>query len=114
MTIQRGEIWLAELSPTRGSEQAGKRPVLIFQNNSISRFTSTFLVIPFTTNLRRASLPTCVRLDQSEGGLTHDSVALCYQMRVLDKSRLKHRLGHIGDRKLEAIERCVLFTIGIV
>ena len=114
MTIQRGEIWLAELSPTRGSEQAGTRPVIIFQNNSISRFTTTFLVIPLTTNLRRASLPTCVRLDQSEGGLAHDSVALCHQLRVLVKSRLKHRLGHIDDARLQAIERCVLFTIGIV
>ena len=114
MTIQRGEIWLAELNPTRGSEQAGTRPVIIFQNTSISRFTTTFLVIPLTTNLRRASLPTCVRLNQSEGGLAQESVALCHQLRVLDKSRLKHRLGHIGGARLEALERCVLFTIGIV
>ena len=55
MTVKRGEIWLAELNPTRGSEQAGTRPVLILQNNSINRFTNTFLTIPFTTNLRRAS-----------------------------------------------------------
>ena len=114
MTIQRGEIWLAELSPTRGSEQAGTRPVIIFQNNSISRFTTTFLAVPLTTNLRRALLPTCVRLNQSEGGLAQESVALCHQLRVLDKSRLKHRLGHIGDPTLDAIERCVLFTIGII
>jgi mRNA interferase MazF len=114
MTIQRGEIWLAELGPTRGSEQAGTRPVIIFQNNSISRFTTTFLVIPLTTNLGRASLPTCVRLNQSEGGLAQESVALCHQLRVLDKSRLKHRLGQIGDARLQAIEGCVLFTVGIV
>lgn len=114
MTIQRGEIWLAELNPTRGSEQAGTRPVLIFQNNSISRFTSTFLVIPLTTNLRRASLPTCVRIDQTEGGLAEDSVALCHQLRVLDRSRLKRRLGSISERTLGAIEGCVLFTTGII
>ncbi len=68
MTMQRGEIWLAELNPTRGSEQAGTRPVLIFQNNSIGRFTNTFLAIPFTSNLRRGSLPTCVLLHKGEGG----------------------------------------------
>jgi len=55
MIVKRGEIWLAELNPIRGSEQAGTRPVLILQNNSINRFTSTFLAIPLTTNLRRAS-----------------------------------------------------------
>ena len=80
MTISRGEIWLAELNPTRGSEQAGTRPVLILQNNSINRFTKTFLTILFTTNLRRASLPTCVRLHKGEGGLANDSVALCHSI----------------------------------
>src|SRR5947209_19117920 len=114
MTISRGEIWLAELNPTRGSEQAGTRPVLILQNNSINRFTKTFLTIPFTTNLRRASLPTCVRLHKGEGGLANDSVALCHQFRVLDKSRLIRRMGSISDDTLAAIEHCLLFTTGIV
>jgi mRNA-degrading endonuclease toxin of MazEF toxin-antitoxin module len=52
MTVSRGEIWLADLNPARGSEQSGTRPVLIFQNNSINRFTSTCVTIPLTTNLR--------------------------------------------------------------
>ncbi|MGH9753824.1 MAG: type II toxin-antitoxin system PemK/MazF family toxin [Blastocatellia bacterium] len=59
MTVSRGEIWLAELNPARGSEQGGTRPVLIMQTNAINRFTTTILTIPFTTNLRRASLPSC-------------------------------------------------------
>ena len=88
MITKRGEIWLAELNPIRGSEQAGTRPVIILQNNSVNRFTSTFLAIPLTTNLRRASLPTCVLLPEGEAGLARESVALCHQLRVLDKSRL--------------------------
>jgi mRNA interferase MazF len=114
MIIKRGEIWLAELNPIRGSEQAGTRPALILQNNSINRFTSTFLAIPLTTNLRRASLPTCVLLPEGEGGLARDSVALCHQLRVLDKSRLMRCLGSVSELTLAAIDRCVLFTIGIV
>ena len=51
MTIKRGEVWLANLDLTRGSEQAGTRPVLVFQNDLINRFTTTILTIPFTTNL---------------------------------------------------------------
>jgi mRNA interferase MazF len=58
MIAKRGEIWLADLEPTRGSEQAGTRPVIIFQNDMISRFSTTVLTIPLTSNLRRASLPT--------------------------------------------------------
>jgi mRNA interferase MazF len=64
MTVNRGEIWLANLNPTRGSEQAGTRPVLIFQNNVINKYTTTILAIPLTTNLRRASLPSCANLER--------------------------------------------------
>ena len=114
MTVSRGEIWLADLNPTQGSEQSGTRPVLIFQNNSINRFTSTFLTIPLTTNLRRASLPTCVFVRQGEGGLIKDSVALCHQLRVIDKLRLLRRLGTVSDDVMMAVESCVAFTTGMV
>ena len=114
MIVARGEIWLADLNPTRGSEQAGTRPVLVFQNNSINRFTSTFLTIPLTTNLRRAALPTCELISAGEGGLAKDSVALCHQLRVLDGLRLERRLGAINEATLKAIESRVLFTMGII
>jgi|SRR5215213_7281868 len=112
--IARGEIWLANLNPIRGSEQAGTRPVLIFQNDRINRFTSTFLSIPLTTNLRRAALPSCVTISQGEGGLTKDSVALCHQLRVLDGARLLKRLGVVTKQTLAAVESAVLFTTGIL
>jgi mRNA interferase MazF len=113
MTVKRGEIWLADLNPIQGSEQAGVRPVLIFQNDTISRFTTTVLAIPFTTNLRRASLPSCVRLSKNEGGLTNDSVALCHQLRALDQMRLRRKLGIVRQGTLSTIENCILSTLGI-
>ena len=113
MNVSRGEIWLAELNPVRGSEQAGTRPILIMQTNTINRFTTTVLAIPFTTNLRRASLPSCVQISAGEGGLSSDSVALCHQLRVLDKTRLTKKLGTVSNATLENIETCVLFTLGI-
>jgi mRNA interferase MazF len=112
--VKRGEVWLADLNPTRGSEQAGTRPVLIFQHDMVSRFTTTVLTIPLTTNLRRAALPSCVRIAQGDGGLVHDSVALCHQLRVLDTARLQRRQGAVSQETLAAIESCVLFTLGIV
>lgn len=113
MNVRRGEIWLANLDPTRGSEQAGTRPVLIFQNDVINRFTTTLLSIPLTTNLRRAALPSCVQLTKGEGGLTSDSVALCHQLRVIDKTRLIKRLGAASPKTVSAIESCVRFTTGM-
>jgi mRNA interferase MazF len=100
MTVGRGEIWLADLNPTRGSEQAGVRPVLIFQNEMVSRFTATVLTIPLTTNIRRASLPTCTQISKGEGGLARDSVALCHQLRVLDTTRLRRKLGTVSQATL--------------
>jgi mRNA interferase MazF len=113
MTVLRGDVWLADLNPVRGSEQAGTRPVLVMQTNVINRFTTTVLTIPFTTNLRRAALPSCVSVAAGEGGLSSESVALCHQLRVLDKTRLTKRLGEVGAATLEEIETCVLFTLGI-
>src|SRR5215471_6011775 len=104
MTIKRGEIWLADLDPTRGSEQAGLRPVLIFQNDLVNRFTTTVLAIPFTTTLRRASLPSCVQISKGEGGVIADSVAVCHQLRVLDKTRLLRKLGTVSDETIAAVE----------
>lgn len=105
MIFNKGEIWLANLNPTKGSEQAGVRPVLIFQNNYLNQFTTTLLTIPFTSNLRRAALPSCIKLEKGEGGLDCDSVALCHQLRVLDKLRLMNRLGSVSDKTLLEIKK---------
>lgn len=113
MKVRRGEVWLAELGNAEGSEQAGTRPVIVLQNNAVNRFTTTLLTIPLTTNRRRASLPSCVAIAAGEGGLVQESIALCHQLRVLDQTRLKHRLGRLGPGTIEAIEACVLFTLGI-
>jgi len=112
MTIRRGEIWIANFDPTQGSEQAGVRPTIIFQNDTISRYTTTVISIPLTTNLRRASLPSCVLIPSGEGGLAQDSVALCHQMRVLDKTRLRSKIGEINPELLVQLENIVLFTLG--
>jgi mRNA interferase MazF len=49
MTVLRGEVWLAEPNPVRGSEQAGTRPVLVLQTNAINHFTTTILALQITT-----------------------------------------------------------------
>ena len=112
MKVERGEIWLANLDPTQGSEQAGTRPIIIFQENTVSKFTSTIITIPLTTNLRRAALPTCLLISNGQGGLNQDSVALCHQLRVLDKTRLIKRIGQLDFEAIARLESVVLFTLG--
>ena len=113
MIAQRGEIWFADLNPIQGSEQAGVRPVLIFQNDAINRAIGTAVVIPLTSNLRRAALPSCVQVAQGEGGLTAESVLLYHQMRVLDESRLTRKLGKVSAQTMGEAETGVLYTLGI-
>jgi mRNA interferase MazF len=110
--LKRGEVWLANLDPTQGSEQAGVRPVIIFQNDIVSRFSTTTIAIPLTTNQRRASLPICMLIKQGDGGLSQDSVALCFQIRVLDKTRLIRRLGQLSAETITQLEEVVLVTLG--
>lgn len=114
MIVKRGEIWWADLDPTRGSEQAGLRPVLIFQNDVVNRLGTTVLAIPLTTNLKRAALPTAVLIPRVEGGLSSDSVALCHQLRAVDKVRLSRKLGTVSQPIMTAVEACVLYTLGIL
>lgn len=110
--LKRGEVWLADLNPTQGSEQSGIRPIIIFQNNLVSQFSTTTIAIPITTNLRRAALPICLFINQGNGGLIQDSVALCFQMRVLDKTRLIRRLGQLSPEIIAQLEEVVLLTLG--
>ena len=114
MNVARGDLWWATLDPTQGSEQAGRRPVVIIQNDVINSFTSTFLAIPLTTNLRRAQLPSSVLLPRGSAGLSEDSVALCHQHRVLDRQRLVARIGALETDLLLQVEAALLFTVGIV
>jgi mRNA interferase MazF len=110
--MTRGEVWLAALDPVRGSEQAGTRPVLILQTNPLNAFLRTVTVIPFTTNLRWGRFPFCVLMSAGEGGLVSDSVALCHQVRVADKSRLLRRLGQVSDAMMAKVEQAIRITLG--
>jgi mRNA interferase MazF len=85
----------------------------VFQNNVVSQFSSTIIAIPLTANQRRASLPICLPIVQGDGGLSQDSVALCFQLRVLDKTRLIRRLGQLSSETIAKLEEVVLLTLGI-
>ncbi len=110
--LKRGEVWLANLNPAQNLEQAGIRPMIIFQNDIVSQFSTTTIAIPLTTNQRRASLPICMLITQGNGGLSQDSVALCFQIRVLDKTRLIERLGLLRTETIAQLEDVVLVTLG--
>ena len=111
--MKRGEVWMASLDPVRGSEQAGTRPVIVLQADSLNSFLRTAVVVPCTSNLRWAEFPHCVRLAAGEGGLTNESAVLSHQLRVIDATRLVRCMGALSQTAMRKIETALLVTLDI-
>ena len=90
--MKRGEIWWADLGPYRSQEQTGRRPVVIWQSDTLTRVLQSVLVVPLTTNLDRADLAGTAVLEATGEGPPETSVALAYQMRAVPKACLKDRI----------------------
>jgi mRNA interferase MazF len=105
--MRRGEIWEADLHPRSGSEQSGRRPVLVVSNdgfNDIAAWRSV-LVVPCSTSAnQRARGPTAVPLRKGAGGLRKASVALCHQLTTVDRGKLLTRWGALDPESLAAVE----------
>ena len=111
--MKRGEVWLIDFGEPSGPEQAGQRPAILMQNDTLIPSLTTVIVLPLTTNLKRLALPTTVLLPAGEGGLAQDSVALCHQIQVRGKARLQKRLGALTPERFAEIQDCLLDTLGI-
>ena len=97
MVIKRGDMFYADLSPVVGSEQGGIRPVIIIQNDVGNKHSPTVIAAAITSQTGKNKLPTHIEIDSNSSGLKSDSVVLTEQIRTIDKSRLKEKIGHIND-----------------
>ena len=100
MVIKRGDMFYADFSPVVGSEQGGVRPVLIIQNDMGNKYSPTVIAAAITSQINKNKLPTHIEIDSEEFGLKSDSVVLTEQIRTIDKSRLKEKIGHIDDEEV--------------
>ena len=103
--VRRGELYYADLSPVVGSEQGGVRPVLVVQNDVGNKYSPTVIAAAVTSRIDKAKLPTHIELSAHEYGLPKDSVVLLEQIRTLDKTRLKERIGQVSAEKMEKMRR---------
>ena len=100
MVVRRGDMYYADLSPVIGSEQGGIRPVLVIQNDMGNKHSPTVIVSAITSQQNKSKLPTHIELGSQELGLKSDSILLTEQIRTIDKSRLKEKIGHIDDNRI--------------
>ena len=99
----RGEVWLVDLNPTRGHEQAGKRPGLIVSVDLFNQGPAGLVVIlPITTKAK--GIPFHVEINISEGGLVKRSFIKCEEIRSIAKERLFKRMGRVSDETMKAVE----------
>lgn len=113
LTVKRGDIFYADLSPVIGSEQGGIRPVIIIQNDIGNKYSPTIIIAAITSQINKAKLPTHVEISSEEYGLNKDSVVLLEQIRTIDKKRLKEKIGKMSDRDVEKVNLALMISLGI-
>ena len=100
MTVKRGDMYYADLSPVIGSEQGGIRPVIIIQNDIGNKHSPTVIAAAITSQTGKNKLPTHIEIGSKNNGLKSDSVVLAEQNRTIDKSRIKEKIGPIEQKIL--------------
>lgn len=113
MSVKRGDIYYADLSPVVGSEQGGLRPVLIIQNDIGNKYSPTVIAAAITSRLGKTRLPTHIDIYADKVGLAKDSVVLLEQIRTLDKRRLKEKMGHLDERVMSEVNTAIAVSFGL-
>lgn len=109
--LKRGDIYYADLSNGVGSEQQGIRPVLIIQNDVGNKYSPTTIISCITTKFK-TELPTHIDLSKN-CGLKYESTVLLEQIRTIDKSRLREKIGKCSDEELIKINKAIKISLSI-
>lgn len=109
--VRRGQIYLADLSPVKGHEQGGYRPVLVLQKDILNRNLSTVVIAPLTRNLNAKGLLTTWFLAKKQSGLKFDSVVLLYQIRTIDRRRLVKKVSELDGGTMAQVREQLMFVV---
>ena len=110
---RRGDIYMANLNPFKGSEQGGTHPVLVLQNNTGNLFCPTLIVTPLTTQVNKKKDQPTHYLLSGVRGLPEDSVALLEQIKTIDKSRIISYLGNVSKEDMRGVDQAIKVSLGI-
>lgn len=113
MTVKRGDIYYADLSPVIGSEQGGVRPVLIIQNDVGNKYSPTVIAAAITSQKDKTKLPTHIQVNASGCGLAKDSIVLLEQVRTIDKQRLKEKMGSLDLSSMDKVNKALTVSFGL-
>jgi mRNA interferase MazF len=114
--MKRGDIYWAMLSPRSGSEQSGRRPVIILSHDAFNQTPAwrSIIVVPLSTSATQARRgPTVVALSAGTGGLPGESSALCHQITTLDRAKLAEKIGAVSADSMAMVEQALLAAVDI-
>ena len=114
MTVKRGDIFFADLSPVVGSEQGGVRPVLIIQNDVGNKHSPTVIVAAITTKTAGKRKPPTHYEIGAEHGLKAPSLVLLEQIRTIDKHRLENRIGRLSPKQIKELNHALAVSVGLI
>jgi mRNA interferase MazF len=114
--MKRGDIYWATLSPRSGSEQSGRRPVIILSHNAFNQTQGwrSIIVVPLSTSATQARRgPTIVVLGAGIAGLPGESCAVCHQITTLDRAKVTEKIGVLPSDILTLVEKALLSAVDI-
>lgn len=112
--MKRGEVWWADLGAYRPREQTGRRPVVIWQSDTLTAVLQSILVVPLTTNLERANLAGTAVVASTADGPPDDSVALAFQLRAIPRTALKSRIRNLTEAEIAELDLATDEALGRV
>jgi mRNA interferase MazF len=110
---KRGEIYYADLDPVFGSEQGGRRPVLIIQNDLGNQHSPVVIVASVTSTQAKSTRPIDVMLTAGTAGLTKQSRVLLNQLRTIGKRRLGRYVGQLDDAQMQQVDHALMQSLGL-
>ena len=113
MPIRRGDVFWVDLNPVKGSEQAGRRPVVVIQNDIGNEAAPTVIVAPLTTKSFTKHYPINVNIPQGVASLKENSTVLLSQIRTIDKTRLGPKIGHLSSSYLKQVDQAISVSLGL-
>jgi mRNA interferase MazF len=112
--VIRGDIWWADLAQPRGSEPGKRRPVVVVQHNALTASRlQTVIVVPITSNIKRATAPGNVLLSKSQSKLNIEGVALCCQVLAIDKVFMTNLVSHLPASAMSRIDDALKLTLAL-
>jgi len=115
--MRRGELYWAELAPRSGSEQSGRRPVVIVSHDGFNQapgWQSTIVVPVSSSAGQRRRVRTSVEIPAGAGGLNKTSFAVCHQVTTLDRSKLNRRIGALPPHLMSDVDRGLRAAMGLI